>query len=162
MNLLLSWDRRLAAGETYAIGILLLVMSFFAFLQVIMRYCFAYSIVWCEELTRYCMIWLTFIGTALAVSKQDHINIDMLTGFVKHKFGFDLRHVLNVLILLFALFCVYYGWNLVVSTYLSGQLTPALRIPMSAVYAVMEISLVLTAFHALVRVADFSHAKTQA
>ena len=101
------------------------------------------------------MIWMTFIGTAYAVSKQEHINIDMMTEWVKHKTGFDLRHILNILILGFSLFCVFYGWHLVVSTQASGQMTPALRIPMYWVYLIMEFSLVLTAFHSLVRVIDF-------
>ncbi|WP_281758224.1 TRAP transporter small permease [Succinatimonas hippei] len=155
MSFLLSLDKKFAAGEAVVIGVLLLIMSAFAFLQVLARYCFSISIVWCEEVTRYCMIWMTFIGTAYAVSKQEHINIDMMTEWVKHKTGFDLRHILNILILGFSLFCVFYGWHLVVSTQASGQMTPALRIPMYWVYLIMEFSLVLTAFHSLVRVIDF-------
>ena len=162
MNFLIKLDSSLARSEAIAVGILLLVMSFFTFLQVIMRYCFSFSIVWCEELTRYCMVWMTFIGTAFAVSKQDHINIDMLTSVVKEKTGFDLRHLLNVLVLIFACFCSFYGMRLMITTAASGQLTPALRIPMWWVYAVMELSLFLTAFHALVRVFDFKQPSASA
>lgn len=152
---LLTLDNKLAKGEAVAIGVLLLVMSFFAFLQVVLRYCFSLSLVWCEELTRYCMIWMTFIGMAYAVKMQDHINIDMLTTVVKNKCGFDLRHILNILVLIFAAFCVFYGSRLVVTTLHSGQLTPALRIPMFMVYAVMDAALICTAFHALIRIFDF-------
>ena len=159
MTFLLNLDKKIAKCEATIIGVLLLVMSAVAFIQVLTRYCFFYSIVWSEEVTRYCMIWMTFIGTAFAVSKQEHINIDMMSTWLKAKTGFDIRHILNIFIFIFALFCVYYGWNLVISTQASGQLTPALRIPMYWVYLVMEFSLALTAFHALVRVIDFSVSK---
>lgn len=154
MPLLDLLDQKFSKVEAVTIGVLLLCMSAIAFIQVIARYCFFTSFVWSEEISRYMMIWLTFIGSAYAVSKQDHINIDILSEYFK-KHGFDVRVVLNVLILGFLIVCVFYGIKLVISTYTADQMTPAIGFPMFIVYLIVVISLIVAAFHALVRVIDF-------
>ena len=154
MNKLLSFEEKLAKSEAVLIGIMLLIISFLAFLQVLTRYVFFYSIVWSEEVTRYLMVWLTFIGAALAISKQDHINIDMFTSFFKKKTGRDFRVVLNFIIFVFSIGCSYFGAKLIMKTYAMGQLTEATRVPMYLIYVVMEVAILLMAFHAFVRLID--------
>lgn len=154
MNALFSLEARLAKTEAVLIGIMLLIMSLLAFVQVLTRYVFFYSIVWSEEVTRYLMIWMTFIGAALAVSKQDHINIDIFTSFFKINTGLDFKVVLNVVIFIFSLACSYYGALLILKTYAMGQMTEATRVPMYLIYSVMELSILLMAFHSFVRIFD--------
>ncbi|MGN0909623.1 MAG: TRAP transporter small permease [Succinivibrio sp.] len=152
MQFLTRLDSRLSEFEMIAAGALLLFMSVIAFVQVITRYCFFYSLVWSEEITRYCMIWMTFIGAAYAVSKQEHINIDLLSDFFK-RHGIRIGLILNVLMLVFLIACVCYGTGLTVSTFEANQLTPAIGFPMFIVYALVVAALVLAAFHAFVRIA---------
>lgn len=159
MNTILSFEAKLAKCEAVLIGIMLLIMSFLAFLQVITRYVFFYSIVWSEEVTRYLMVWLTFIGAALAICKQDHISIDMFTNFFQKKTGHDFKFVLNLIILIFSICGGYFGLRLIMKTYAMGQLTEATRIPMYLIYCVMEFSFVLMAFHAFVRLIEKSNTK---
>ena len=153
MTVLDRIDSALAKFEAVAIGSLLIVMSAVAFLQVITRYCFFYSLVWSEELTRYCMIWMTFLGASLAVSKQEHINIDILSDYMKRR-NLDIRVILNAMVLIFLAGCIFYSLNLVISTYENDQMTPAIGFPMFTVYLVVLVALCLAAFHALVRVLD--------
>lgn len=159
MNTILSFEAKLAKCEAVLIGIMLLIMSFLAFLQVITRYVFFYSIVWSEEVTRYLMVWLTFIGAALAICKQDHISIDMFTNFFQKKTGHDFKFVLNLIILIFSICGGYFGLRLIMKTYAMGQLTEATRIPMYLIYCVMEFSFVLMAFHAFVRLIEKRNTK---
>ncbi len=151
MQFLTRLDARLSSLEMVASGVLLLVMSAIAFMQVITRYCFFYSLVWSEEITRYCMIWMTFIGAAYAVSRQEHINIDLLSGFFR-KHGIRIRLILNALMLVFLIACAAYGLGLTVSTFEANQRTPAIGFPMFIVYALVVAALILAAFHALVRI----------
>jgi len=152
MQFLTRLDSRLSTFEMVVAGILLLVMSVIAFVQVITRYCFFYSLVWSEEITRYCMIWMTFIGAAYAVSKQEHINIDLFSGFFK-RHGIRIGLILNALMLVFLIACVFYGLGLTASTFEANQRTPAIGFPMFIVYALVVVALVLAAFHAFVRIA---------
>lgn len=144
-------NRFLIKSESVFIGILLLCMSALAVLQVITRYVFFYSIVWLDEVTRYMMIWMTFFGAALAVEKQDHINIDILPSAFK-KFNIDFYPIINTLIFIFSGVSIYYAGMLVSHTAAVGQTTDAMRIPMAAVYFGMLLSYILMAFHSLVRI----------
>lgn len=150
-KVLYKLSRRLSKCESVFIGVLLLAMSALAFTQVITRYVFFYSIVWLEELTRYLMIWMTFFGAAMAVEKQDHINIDILPGIFK-KHSIDFYPFINLLIFIFSCISVYYAWLLVSNTAAMGQTTDAMRIPMALVYSGMLVSYLLMAFHSGVRI----------
>jgi len=138
-------------GESGFIGILLICMSTLAFAQVIFRYVFFFSVVWLEEVTRYMMVWMTFIGAAIAVEKQDNISIDLVPTLLKGKAKIDVYPILNVVIFVFSCLSVYYSSLLVSKTLVVGQQTPAMRIPMALIYSGMLASYVLMAFHSLVR-----------
>lgn len=152
MNLLKTLDNTLAKCEGLAIGILLIAMSVIAFIQVITRYCFFYSLIWSEEASRYCMIWMTFIGASWAVAKQEHINIDILSSTLWNRLKFNIRGFINLLIFVFLVCCIFYTYLLVTSTCEAEQMTPAIGFPMFSVYTVVFIALIFAAFHALVRV----------
>ena len=143
-------SKSLTQFESVSIGVLLLCMSVLAFVQVITRYVFVYSVVWLEELTRYMMIWMTFLGAALAVERQDNINIDILPTLLKNKLNVNLYPVLNIFIFLFSIASIYYSFLLVGKTAAAEQMTPAMRIPMAVIYAGMMFSYILMAFHSIV------------
>ena len=54
-------------------------------LEVILRYCFGSSLFFTEELSRYIMIWIVFLGTALLIYELKHINIDVITSKLSPK-----------------------------------------------------------------------------
>lgn len=55
----------------------LAVMTFLVFFQVVTRYLFSYSMAWVEELARYLMIWMAFIGSAPLFRDDEHIRMDL-------------------------------------------------------------------------------------
>lgn len=161
MLILKKLDSVFSSFEMTLAGLLLLVMSVIAFLQVITRYCFFYSLVWSEEITRYCMILMTFMGAAYAVAKQDHISIDLLSDFFK-KHQIPIALILNLMVFLFLLVCVAYGSALTLSTWEADQRTPAIGFPLFIVYALVVFSLILAAFHAFVRIVSIQKSKEAA
>ena len=46
--------------------------------EVILRYLFSLSLIFTEELSRYLMVWIVFLGSALAIRDGAHININAL------------------------------------------------------------------------------------
>src|SRR5690606_41542178 len=62
---------------------LMLVISALVFTQVLTRYVFMYSLPWLEELTRFLMVWMVMLGTAVAVKEKQHIVIDIASLFLK-------------------------------------------------------------------------------
>jgi len=67
----------------YALLILLLgFMIFIAFLQIILRNVFATGLAWGDPLVRNLVLWVGFIGAALATREGKHINIDFLSRWM--------------------------------------------------------------------------------
>ena len=47
--------------------------------EVVLRYVFKHSLIFTEELSRYLMVWIVFLGSALAIRDKAHIRINILT-----------------------------------------------------------------------------------
>jgi len=59
----------------------LVAMVFMVFGNVVLRYAFNSGILVSEEMSRYCFIWLTYIGAMIAMREKGHLGVDTL---VKH------------------------------------------------------------------------------
>jgi TRAP-type C4-dicarboxylate transport system permease small subunit len=70
------------ALETALLIFLLSIMIVLAFYQVLMRNLFHGGFVWGDILLRHIVLWLGFLGGALATSNQRHIHIDALAYFL--------------------------------------------------------------------------------
>lgn len=46
--------------------------------EVVLRYVFKHSLIFTEELSRYLMVWIVFLGSALAIRDEAHIRINIL------------------------------------------------------------------------------------
>ena len=47
-------------------------------LAVIGRYAFGKSLTWTEEVPRYLLIWISFLGAAACVARREHVGFDVL------------------------------------------------------------------------------------
>jgi TRAP-type C4-dicarboxylate transport system permease small subunit len=47
-------------------------------IEVVLRYVFGHSLIFTEELSRYLMVWVVFLGGAIAVRDDAHIRINVL------------------------------------------------------------------------------------
>lgn len=58
------------------LALLLLAMVLMVFGNVVLRYVFNSGIVVSEELSRFCFVWLTFIGAVVAMRDGTHLGMD--------------------------------------------------------------------------------------
>jgi TRAP-type transport system small permease protein len=72
------WEQRFISANKAVLMVLLSLMSVLVIANVISRYAFSYSFTWVEEVTRYMMIWATFLGAGLALRVGGHIAVDTL------------------------------------------------------------------------------------
>jgi C4-dicarboxylate transporter, DctQ subunit len=123
MDAWLSWI------EKVFISVLLITASLLLFANVVARYLFSAAVLGAEELVRYQIIWMVFIGGSVAARKGIHIGID---AFLK-VFPEAIVRLVSILVLsLCIVFCAllfYYGLQLVTATYGFGQRSSALRMP---------------------------------
>ena len=82
MKILRSIDRALNRAEAVLLITLLSVMVVMAFLQVVLRDLFSSGFFWGDILLRHILLWLGFLGAAIATSEHRHINIDALRRFL--------------------------------------------------------------------------------
>ena len=107
------------------------------FLQVFFRFVVQSPLYWTEELSRYSFVYVVFIGSAWAGKKHMHLGVDYFTLKLPDSVMRVLRFILDCLILAFSAVIVAAG-VLVVPVNLK-QSSPALHIPMGAVYAAIPI-----------------------
>lgn len=71
-------------------------------IEVVLRYIFGLSLIFTEELARYLMVWIVFLGGALAVKDDSHIRINVLVQRLSPRLGQLVRiiaHGLTMLLL---------------------------------------------------------------
>lgn len=142
-----NWLERGIAVTTV---ILLLLMVGLIGSQVGARYILNRPLPWTEELGRHLMVWMVFLGSAIAYRRNYHLGID----FVRDKLppaGQHIFKVVSLLILgLFFFLMVQHGWQLSQRTMV--QRSSALGYPIGYIYASLPIS------GALLFIFNFEHA----
>ena len=121
-------------------------------LNVFCRYLLGFSWAWGEELPRYAMVWIAFIGGGVAVKRGEM----MLISFLVDKLPATMRRFVMVIAYssscVFLSVSVFYGIFLTAATY--NQLSPALRFPMSYAYVVIPVGCGIMLFHIFVQLFD--------
>jgi TRAP-type C4-dicarboxylate transport system permease small subunit len=82
MNIWNKLDKKISRLETVLITILLTLMILMAFFQIVLRNFFATGIDWGDSLIRYLVVWVAFIGAAVATREGKHITIDLLSRWL--------------------------------------------------------------------------------
>jgi TRAP-type C4-dicarboxylate transport system permease small subunit len=82
MNFWNKWDTKISQIEAALITILLTLMILTAFSQIVLRNFFSSGIDWGDALVRYLVVWVAFIGAAIATREGKHITIDLLSRWL--------------------------------------------------------------------------------
>lgn len=61
-----------------AVVVMLGIMAFLVFLNVVLRYGFNTSLMITEELSRYLFVWVTFLAAVLAFNDNSHVSVSVL------------------------------------------------------------------------------------
>ena len=126
MRLLVALERGLLGGLMAAIAVI-------TFLQVALRYLFGVPLAWSEEVGRFCLVWLTFIGAGVLVRQADgHPAVDTLPQALS---GGPRRLVETASRLIVIVGCVAMGWGGARMTQVQwAQTSPSLELSMGMVY----------------------------
>ncbi len=104
MKILTLLDTWLAKCIGWIVVLFLSVMILLSFGQVLLRNFFSSGIIWADVLLRHLVLWLGFLGAALATGENRHIRIDFLTKFLPHK----IKKVFYIITNIFAVVVCYY------------------------------------------------------
>lgn len=138
------------------LAVLIVLMLIIGSMQVFYRYVLRNSLSWSEELLRYMYVWITMLGISMGIRKKGLSCISSFTDFIEKKSKAG-RHVLAAIgfifqILVFLLMAVY-GSKLCLLS--AGQMSPALRISMGAVYLAMPVGGVLALLYSVDEIVSY-------
>lgn len=140
-----TFERAFIELNKWVVVLLLSAMSIIVFTNVSLRYLTNFSIVWAEEVARYLMIWMTFLGAGLALRFGGHVAITNLHDMVRPAVARVLRIVVAVILFAFFVAMIWIGYQYMMR--MGRQLTPATRISFSYIYAAMPIGFMLLVVH---------------
>lgn len=119
---------------------LVTAMMLSLFWQVFTRFVLKVPATWTEEIARYTFIYLVMIGAALGVKNSVHFGMtmvsDKLHGRVRDLYQ---RFVINGIIMICAIFLVYYGIEFT-RMYGMNRVSPTFLTPMAWVFGIVPVS----------------------
>lgn len=147
MNLVRKIDHIVNKLLEWVVITMLAVMSVVVFAQVLFRLIHA-SIPWSEELSKYLLIWSTFLGSALGVRKGSLIGLEFLSNLLPEKGKKVLETLIHVMVAALLILLIAVGF------WASGrvwyQTTPVMKLPMGLMYASIPVGSVFMLFNTLV------------
>jgi TRAP-type C4-dicarboxylate transport system permease small subunit len=138
--------------------VLLAAMAIIIFSNVVLRYSTSQSIEWAEEVARYLMVWLTFLGAGPVLRYGGHIAVENLQDSLPVFWARAVRTFIAVLLTGFFGFIIWYGFVYVDRA--QYQMTPTTQISMAWVYAAMPVGGILLLAHWLLIVRDYVLTRT--
>jgi TRAP-type transport system small permease protein len=120
------------------LGFLLAFITIAVFIQVVLRYGFAKSFLWGEELSLFAFIWCVFLGAAVCQRRRTHFAFDFLEGRLGARAAAAQRLVVDLLVLVCAVLLLVEGWTF--SQLSLQRFSPALGITLFVPTIVIPLS----------------------
>lgn len=123
------------------VGICMAIMVAVMCYQVILRYVFNNSNVWSEELTRFLFVWVSLLGSYVAVRRNSHLKVEFVVNLFKGNFKRYFTIVTDFAVILFLLYLIPLSVNLTLST--MTNVSGGMQVPMAVGYAAIPVGSVL-------------------
>jgi TRAP-type C4-dicarboxylate transport system permease small subunit len=149
---------RLNAVVYHAIGGLLAAIAIVVLMQVIVRFILTnlginIAAPWTEEMARYLLVWLIFLGAAVGCRKMQLISLEFVVKGLPRVVGVLVRHVALVLCIGLFLLMIRYGTDFV-TIIGRTELSPVMQIPKTWVYWAMPVGAALMTLNTLCFIAE--------
>ncbi len=112
-------------------------MALVVAVQVFFRYVLNDSLFWSEELARYMLVWLSFLGATVAAYHHLHPGVDVLTSRFSSVGQYICRLLVHGLTILLSLVMIFSGCQF--AWFVRMQITPALGLPKWIVLTVIPL-----------------------
>ncbi|MFA7579980.1 TRAP transporter small permease [Castellaniella sp.] len=147
--MLRKFDQLIVVASSALLVLLLLLMTGATLSGVFARYLLNDAPAWSEEVARYSMVWLSFLGGGLVFRHGGHIAIDMLIRKIPGRFWQNVVFGFSQLVIFaFLAVLLWKGWDMYVR---GGRMTtPALQLPMALPYAAVPVGAALMIYHLMV------------
>lgn len=132
----------LESSLLYLASAMLAIMAGLMLWQVFTRYVLASPALYTEELLRFMMIWMAFLGSAYAFGTRQHLSLVFVIEALSGRKKLILMLINDTVVLVFSAFILFLGGIKAVTSSMT-QYSPIMRIPIGEVYLIMPIAAVL-------------------
>ena len=122
-------------------------MAFIVALQVFFRYVLNQSLFWSEELARYLLVWLTFLGATAAYRRHAHPGVDFLYQYLPAAYQKILRMITHLASIGLFLVMTIYGYQF--AYFVRLQISPALNLPKWIILGIIPVCGLIFLLHAI-------------
>ncbi|WNF38555.1 TRAP transporter small permease [Bacillaceae bacterium IKA-2] len=127
-------------------------LTIIVFVQVFSRF-IRVSIPGTEELARLLVIWLTFLGSSLALHEKMHLSVSYFVNLVNENIRIKIGLLVHgIMILVFGVLIIY-GFKLTIMA--MDTTSSTLQLPMGLFYSVIPISSIFSIYFIVVNMLDF-------
>jgi len=118
-------------------------------ISVFSRFVFFFPLNFANPLSIYLMVWISFLGSGLAIRRGEHIFVELFINRFEEKVRLKLLFIINFIISLFLISMIYYGFQFAIAGLNShdefvfniNMTLPYLSVPIGMLY--MEIVIIL-------------------
>ena len=128
----------------YACVIILAALVAVVFSIFFGRYVLSKSPIWGEPFSLLCLVWMSLLGSALVVRRNEHLRVTMLDEKFGEKGVFITEILSTACIVVFSLFLIYYGGALTAKGAKNNM--AGVIVPYSVMYVSMPVTGVLNLF----------------
>lgn len=139
-----SYVNRLVEYVLFGMGF---IMAIVVAAQVFSRYALNHSIFWSEELARFLLVWLTFLGASVVYRRGGHASIEILYDLFPLSIQKITSIIIHLVALAFFVVMIIYGWRF--AYFVRLQISPALSLPKWIPHGIIPLSGAILALHAL-------------
>lgn len=130
------------------------VMVIVVLMGVFMRYFIKNPLVWSDELAKYALVYMTFIGASVALKDKNLAAMDLVVTKLPERTKLIVQIIGYILEVALLAFLFYYSIDLLFQNSVRNQISPGLQIPMSWVYFSMPLGFGITLLQAIFLLVD--------
>ncbi len=123
------------------------VLAVVVFLQFFTRYVLNDSLAWTEEIARYLLTCVAFLGGGIAVRRYSHIHVEFLYIYYPPGLGHFLSTLVDIIRVVFFGFAAWLCWK--VTLVMGTQPMVVVDWPMSIVYGICTIGIAVMTFRSV-------------
>lgn len=122
-------------------------LAFTLFAQFFSRYALGSSLGWTEEVARYLLICVAFLGGAMGMRKQTHISVTLFVRLLPPPIAQYLQRTVDILSLVFLICLLWFGIQITPRIHLYEM--ASLPLPLTVLYTVVLGGIVMMIFRGM-------------
>jgi len=134
-------DLSIYGWEDWVSFLLFWVLAFIVFYQVFTRYFLGDPAGWTEEIARYFLVAVVFIGASMSVRKNNHIQVDVFYRFMPPRLARIMSLAVDVIRICFFGYAAWLNWQLL--DRIGSQRMAIVELPMGWVFGAMLFGFIL-------------------